>query len=307
MCDAEFTGPGFLVEAVRSRGSSRWWIRVLICEPCYRVGCPTVDGHTVYAHQDTRRRHRFEWMRLVGRGPEQPPAPCAACGRVLVRGADPLLKRVTCSHSCSTSLTRKRNGNQGGSQPCDICGKAITTGRADSRYCGSACRQKGYRQRQATQAALATPLLDARGRRYPQRSQRKALESGVATLSGLCEAFARTGVLEGVVRPSELDQWRTELAAAQQVVEALHGKLRVRSGSLDTPADIVPAPSRPATRKNLAQGTAALSGLCAGLAGVTELSEEITPELAGQWQAQTGGALAGIGRIMGVLDSHSRA
>ncbi|MEH0587407.1 hypothetical protein QA942_26305 [Streptomyces sp. B21-106] len=308
MCDGEINGPGFLVEASRSKGRRRWRVRELICEPCYRRGFTTTeDGRTATTAFTERQRDRFEWLRLVGRGREQAPEPCVACGRLVVRASDPLLKRVTCSHSCSTSLTRSRNGNQGAAEPCETCGQEIATGRADSRYCSPACRQKGYRQRQATQAALAAPLLDARGRRYPQRSQRKALENGVAVLSGLCDAFARAGDLEGGVRPSELDQWRTDLTEARQVVEALHLKLRTRSGVVDLPADTTRAPSRPATRRNLAQGTTTLSGLCAGLAGVTDLSEEVTPELAAQWQAQTAGALAGIDHIMRVLDTRLHA
>lgn len=148
MCDAEFTGPGFLVEASRTKGRRRWRVRTLLCEPCYRRGfTPTEDGRTVTAGIATRQRDRFEWYQLVGRGTEQPPAPCEACGRIVVRASDPLLKRVTCSHSCSTSLTRSRNGGKGGGLPCQVCGEPIDTGRADSRYCSSACRQKAYRQR----------------------------------------------------------------------------------------------------------------------------------------------------------------
>ncbi|MBE1601287.1 hypothetical protein H4687_007416 [Streptomyces stelliscabiei] len=149
MCDAEFNGAGFLVEGGRSKGRRRWGVRELICEPCYRLGWPTVDGRSVTAAATTRQRPNFEWHRLVGRGTEQAPAPCEACGRMIVRASDPLLKRVTCSHSCSTSLTRTRNGGKGSGRPCESCGEPVTTGRADSRYCGSACRQKAYRQRQS--------------------------------------------------------------------------------------------------------------------------------------------------------------
>lgn len=147
MCDTPITGPAFLVEASRSQGRRRWKVRALLCEPCYRLGWPTIDGRSVSAAATTRQRSRFEWFALVGRGAEQAPAPCAACGRLIVRGADPLLKRVTCSHSCSTSLTRSRNGNKGTDRPCPECGDPIVTGRADSRYCSNACRQRAYRKR----------------------------------------------------------------------------------------------------------------------------------------------------------------
>lgn len=78
------------------------------------------------------------------------PTPCAACGQPVIRNADPLLKRVTCSMACDSSLSRSRNGrqgNQGSGRPCETCGERITTGRADSRYCSPKCRQKAYRQR----------------------------------------------------------------------------------------------------------------------------------------------------------------
>ncbi len=308
MCDGEFTGPGFLVDAARSKGRRRWWVRVLLCEPCYRRGFTTTeDGRTVTAGFATRQRDRFEWFDLVGRGTEQPAAPCAACGRMVVRASDPLLKRVTCSQSCSVSLTRSRNGNNGSGNPCETCGEAITTGRADSRYCSPACRQKAYRERQAAQAAPASPLLDARGRRYPRRSQHKALGNGLATLAGLCGAFAQVDALEEAVLPSMVNQWRADLCDAKRVVESLHLKLRDRSGVPDAPMAAEPGPSRLGQRKNLAQGTAALAGLCAGLGTVTELAEEVTPELAAQWQAQTAEALAGIENIVRVLNTHSHA
>lgn len=79
-----------------------------------------------------------------------PPTPCVACGHPVIRNSDPLLKRVTCSFACDSSLSRSRNGregNKGSGQPCETCDEQITTGRADSRYCSSACRQKAYRSR----------------------------------------------------------------------------------------------------------------------------------------------------------------
>ncbi|MFF4839266.1 hypothetical protein ACFY2G_04285 [Streptomyces collinus] len=150
MCDGEITGPAFLVDAARSKGRSHWKVRALLCEPCYRRGwTATPDGRTVTAGDAARTNGRFQWLDLVGRGTEQPAEPCAACGQMVVRASDPLLKRVTCSQSCSVSLTRKRNGNQGTDQGCAECGDRIDTGRADSRYCSGACRQRAYRKRHA--------------------------------------------------------------------------------------------------------------------------------------------------------------
>lgn len=146
MCDTPIAGAACLVEATRRHGRRTWGTRELICEPCYRKGW--LDPETGLSRSaDLRSRRGFEWHQLVGRGGEVPPAPCASCGRAVIRNADPLLQRVTCSHSCSTSLTRTRNGGKGSGQPCDTCGTPVTQGRADSRYCSSACRQKAYRKR----------------------------------------------------------------------------------------------------------------------------------------------------------------
>lgn len=64
-----------------------------ICSDCYTAGFDPGTGRP-----------------LPGRGALMSPTPCAACGLSVVRNADPLLKRVTCSPSCATSLTRSRNG-----------------------------------------------------------------------------------------------------------------------------------------------------------------------------------------------------
>jgi hypothetical protein len=149
--------------------------------------------------------------------------------------------------------------------------------------------------------------VTAAGRRWPQRSQLKALQSGMATLSGLCGAFACVDELEGPAKPAELAHWRTELADAERVVQSLHRKLQARSGATDSPVDASPKAALPTRRKHLATGTAALSGLCSGLASVKELTEDITPEQAAQWQTQAVEALAGIRNIARVLDARSHA
>ncbi|MEH0551231.1 hypothetical protein [Streptomyces sp. B21-101] len=140
MCASPFAdGPAYLVQGGHWT-RRRWWRAALaICQGCH-------DGRRGYGNID-HKALRVQWHQLVGRGEQQPATPCVACGLLVVRNSDPLLKRVTCSQSCSTSLTRSRNGNQGAAEPCETCGKEITTGRADSRYCSPACRQKAYRQR----------------------------------------------------------------------------------------------------------------------------------------------------------------
>lgn len=298
LCGATDLEVVFLVEGSIKYPRQRRWHpeRFTICPDCHGRGpTPASEWYT----------NHVRWTLMPGRGEQMEPTPCAVCGIHVIRNADPLLKRVTCSHACTTSLTRIRNGNKGSGRPCESCGEPITTGRADSRYCGSACRQKAYRRRAAAPRPEAPPLMTAAGRRWPQRSQRTALQSGMATLSGLCGAFAGVGALEGPAKPSELAHWRTELADAEQVVQTLHRKLQARSGVTDSPVDASPKASLPTRRKHLATGTAALSGLCSGLASVKELTEDITPEQAAQWQTQAAEALAGIRNIRRVLDARS--
>ncbi|MGW1503758.1 hypothetical protein ACWCQW_35400 [Streptomyces mirabilis] len=151
LCGDSFKdGPGYLVEGARKYPKQRrWWPgRFLICAGCYGFGHDPETGALRPEHM--RELDGARWYRVVGRGEQMPPVPCAACGRPFIRNADPLLKRPTCSPTCSTDLTRIRNGNQGSGQPCEACGEQITTGRADSRYCGAACRQKAYRRRSST-------------------------------------------------------------------------------------------------------------------------------------------------------------
>jgi hypothetical protein len=146
MCSGAIDGPGYLVDGARKHGRRWSGAQLLICGPCYHRGAPDPDTG-IFPPPATREGKRVYWRQLVGRGELLPPTPCAACGREVVRNGDPLLKRVTCSRACSTSLTRSRNGGKGSGRPCAECGDPLDTGRADVRYCGSACRQRAYRRR----------------------------------------------------------------------------------------------------------------------------------------------------------------
>ncbi|MFB7482682.1 hypothetical protein ACFUEM_30750 [Streptomyces anulatus] len=153
-------GTAYLVDGVRHgrrrRGTTRF-TRLLICETCYERGSP--DPHTGRTRPaSTRRTKTAEWWGLAGRGPALPPQPClAGCGLTVVRGAEVLMRGVTCSAACRTSLTRSRNGGCGSGRPCGACGTPVTTGRADSAYCDAACRQKAYRRRTADRAPNPAP------------------------------------------------------------------------------------------------------------------------------------------------------
>lgn len=133
----------YVVEGSVKYPKQRRWHpeRLTICQGCHDRGPTSVDEWYV---------SHVRWTRIVGRGEQMPPTPCERCGVTFVRNADPLLRRMTCSAACLTSLTRSRNGNQGSGKPCEMCGETVTTGRADSRYCGPACRQKAYRRRSST-------------------------------------------------------------------------------------------------------------------------------------------------------------
>ncbi|MEU3703617.1 hypothetical protein AB0E82_15145 [Streptomyces anulatus] len=153
-------GPAYLVDGVRHgrrrRGTTRF-TRLLICDACYERG--RADPHTGRTRAASARRTKTaEWWGLAGRGPALPPQLClAGCGLTVVRGAEALMRGVTCSAACRTSLTRRRNGGRGSGRPCGACGTPVTTGRADSAYCDAACRQKAYRRRAADRTPNPTP------------------------------------------------------------------------------------------------------------------------------------------------------
>lgn len=139
-CGAEDLEVVYVVEGGARYHRQRAWTpeRFHICGTCYDRGPTPVTEWG---------KGRVRWYQIPGRGEQMPPTPCEHCGVTFVRNADPLLRRMTCSATCLTSLTRSRNGNRGSGQACETCGEQITTGRADSRYCSSACRQKAYRRR----------------------------------------------------------------------------------------------------------------------------------------------------------------
>lgn len=146
-------GPAHLVTGSTKKGRRRVYGTFLICAPCYTTGAPDPVTGLIRPAADRRAADRragaTERLDLAGRGPILPPGPCLACGLAVVRRAEKLLKEVTCSHACRTSLTRIRHGGRGSGRPCGACGQPVMSGRADSAYCRPACRQKAYRRRAA--------------------------------------------------------------------------------------------------------------------------------------------------------------
>ncbi|MGW0904950.1 ParB/RepB/Spo0J family partition protein [Streptomyces sp. NPDC002853] len=85
------------------------------------------------------------------------------------------------------------------------------------------------RRRSQPAAAPAPPLLDSRGRRMPQRSQRKSLAEGVSTLSGLCVGFASVTELDASIDAEEAARWARDLSEALRVLRSLNSKLKERT------------------------------------------------------------------------------
>lgn len=141
MCRHRITGPAYLVTGIRMKHGHHWKVRELICGSCYRRGI-TRPPH---AHQV----NGFQWFKLVGRGAELSPTPCASCGRLVVRNAETLLRWVTCSHTCLTRISSHRDGDSEGSRSCRSCGKPLTTGRCDALYCSAKCRVRAHRRKKA--------------------------------------------------------------------------------------------------------------------------------------------------------------
>lgn len=74
--------------------------------------------------------------------------------------------------------------------------------------------------------APAAPLLDARGRRMPQRSQRKSINDGMAALSGLCVGFSGIDELDESIDAEEAALWQRDLDQVLRVLRSFNIKLK---------------------------------------------------------------------------------
>lgn len=75
-------------------------------------------------------------------------------------------------------------------------------------------------------AGPATPLLDAGGRRMPQRSQRKSITDGMAALSGLCVGFSGINELDESIDAEEAALWQRDLDQVLRVLRSFNTKLK---------------------------------------------------------------------------------
>lgn len=74
--------------------------------------------------------------------------------------------------------------------------------------------------------AAAPPLRNANGRRYPQRSQRKAITEGMAALSGLCAGLATVTELDEATDAEEVALWQSDLNQALRVLRSLNNTFK---------------------------------------------------------------------------------
>ncbi|MEU0818883.1 ParB/RepB/Spo0J family partition protein [Streptomyces mirabilis] len=74
--------------------------------------------------------------------------------------------------------------------------------------------------------APTTPLLDAGGRRMPQRSQRKSITDGMAALSGLCVGFSGINELDESIDAEEAALWQRDLDQVLRVLRSFNTKLK---------------------------------------------------------------------------------
>lgn len=77
-------------------------------------------------------------------------------------------------------------------------------------------------------ATTAEPLRNAYGRRYPQRSLRKAITEGIAALSGLCVGLSSVTDLDDSINADEAAQWVRDLDEAMRVQRIVRNKLKER-------------------------------------------------------------------------------
>jgi hypothetical protein len=106
------------------------------------------------------------------------------------------------------------------------------TGRFSPAYDTFVTKAKGLKRRptherpESTHTPAAPPLKNSNGRRYPQRTQRKAITEGMAALSGLCAGLASVTDLDDSITADEAAQWLRDLDQAMRVQRILRNKLK---------------------------------------------------------------------------------
>lgn len=145
------TEPMTRQQVLHAHGHQRWatWEPVCMdCIPRDETGRPLA-----YAEgRDTRRSIFVDARALDG-----DPQPCASCGLPIRVAPDKRRKIVTCSDACrSRYYSARADRVTPTAHVCSGCGETMT-GRADRRFCSSACRQRAYRRRQQLVAHGISP------------------------------------------------------------------------------------------------------------------------------------------------------
>lgn len=73
------------------------------------------------------------------------------------------------------------------------------------------------------------PLLNKAGRRYPKRSQQRAITAGVNALQGLCAGLAQIDAIDPAINEEEAAQWVRDLSESLRVLRSLTTKLKEHS------------------------------------------------------------------------------
>jgi hypothetical protein len=147
-CAVEFTAPSrnghvialVVVERHRCGGCER---DLAVDEPVWRVWWNRRGLRSIC--QACRRCYgwgrRYVWSS----------GPCEGCGRIVNEAR--WRPRRFCSRICEDGYyaeqRRARRAEARAGRRCDVCAELLDAGRADARYCSSACRQKAYRRRRA--------------------------------------------------------------------------------------------------------------------------------------------------------------
>jgi hypothetical protein len=146
-CDAPLTSV-----VVRLRDSWRGEL-LPFCEPCADARLAPARAALVEAMRRGDRMGADEAARTTTC---ELPAPCEACGRVVIRQSEWRHRRhVVCSTDCGDAIynqvairaAKDRGPKVRGPRPCAVCGETFVPRRADAITCSSACRQKAYRKR----------------------------------------------------------------------------------------------------------------------------------------------------------------
>lgn len=87
-------------------------------------------------------------------------------------------------------------------------------------------RRPTHQRSETDEAPSAPPLKNAYGRRYPQRSQRKAITEGIAALSGLCAGLASVNDLDDSINAEEVALWQSDLNQALRVLRSLNNTFK---------------------------------------------------------------------------------